>query len=340
MGCFDRLAMIAGMTTLRPGAPGRPKRPAPIACGRRSWLRRLASTTTAVAASSALPGCAFRHFPPIAYTPLLYSLRAPEAPGEVALFGGLHSGLSRFYPLPDRVEQAFAESRQLLIEVDLVAQAAAIRQATGPVALLPDGQTLEQVLSPGVLRMLHAHYALRPWDWEEVRRLQPWALTLLLPNADDVRLAASARDGLDHTLLARARAADKPVVELEAPADQIRALASGTFAEQEATLALRLEQLQAWDRTYTQIVHAWRTGDAGALAELKDRAYPPDGPLARLRERLFAQRDARWTREMTSVLEQPERSFALVGVLHLVGPDSLLLELSRQGIDVRPVRHE
>jgi hypothetical protein len=340
MACFDRLDIIAGMTTLLPSAPGRLARTAPIGCGRRNCLKHLASTTMAVAATSALPGCAFRHFPPIPYTPLLYSLRAPDAPGEITLFGGLHSGLSRFYPLPDRVEQAFAESRQLLIEVDLVAQTAAIRQATGPVALLPDGQTLEQVLSPGVLRMLHAHYALRPWDWEEVRRLQPWALTLLLPNADDVRLAASARDGLDHTLLARARAAGKPVVELEAPADQIRALASGTFAEQEATLALRLEQLQAWDRTYTQIVHAWRTGDAGALAELKDRAYPPDGPLAGLRERLFAQRDARWTREMTSVLEQPERSFALVGVLHLVGPDSLLLELSRQGIDVRPVRHD
>jgi len=248
------------------------------------------------------------------------------------LLGTVHAGLQRFYPLPDPVERAFAGARRLLVEIDVPAQAAAIRAAARDYALLPEGMTLDDLLQPETKRALRRAFHGRPWALRDVQRLQPWALALLLPNADDVVLDADPRDGVDLHLIRRARARGLPVIELEAPQAQLRAFAGGPLVEQEAALALRLAQRESWDRSFVLIVDAWRSGDLAALAVLKDHAYPPVGPLADLRRRLFAERDARIAARLADALEDPAPGFATVGALHLAGPDALQVELQRLGV--------
>ncbi|MFO0235211.1 MAG: TraB/GumN family protein [Burkholderiales bacterium] len=145
--------------------------------------------------------------------------------------------------------------------------------------------------------------------------------------ADAIRAA-----GVERHLIARTRARPIPVVELERADAQVRAFAGGTHDEQDAALAQRLAQREAHARSFGRIVDAWRVGNLDRLAELKDLAFPPQGRLAPLRRRLFAERDEGLADGLAAALDAPRTSMALVGVLHLAGPDSLQHALARRGI--------
>ncbi len=272
------------------------------------------------------------------YAPPLLALERPDAPGRIALLGTVHAGLPRFYPLPAPVERAFADATRLLVEVDADARAPTIRAVGAELGVLPDGVTLETVLKPATLRALRAAHRDRPWELHALRRLQPWALALLLPDLDDERMGTDARDGLERHLIGRARARGLPVIELERADAQVRAFAGGTPDEQDAALALRLARRAAHARTFRRIVDAWRTGDLEALAALKDEAFPAEGPLADLRRRLFAERDEAIADGLRTALEAPGAAMALVGALHLAGPDALQHALARRGVSVTAAR--
>jgi uncharacterized protein YbaP (TraB family) len=168
-------------------------------------------------------------------------------------------------------------------------------------------------------------------------RLQPWAIALLLPNADDVNMLVDGGDGIETHLIERSRRRGLPVIELESPAAQIAAFAGGSAEEQDAMLALRLAQRSSWDRTYSEIVDAWRLGDLTALAALKDRAFPASGSSAALRQRLFTERDQAIAIRLRDELDTPAPGLAVIGVLHLAGPDAITGILSTLGVTVGPV---
>jgi uncharacterized protein YbaP (TraB family) len=166
--------------------------------------------------------------------------------------------------------------------------------------------------------------------------LRPWAMALLLPNADDVSMLVDGGDGIDIHLIERSRRRGLPVVELESPTAQIAAFAGGSPEEEDAVLALRLAQRSSWDRTYSEIIDAWRRGDMTALAALKDRAFPASADMAGLRRRLFGERDQAMAVRLRDELDQPAPGLAVIGVLHLAGPDAITGILSTLGVTVSP----
>lgn len=316
----------------------RDARPAPstgvVAPGRRAILR-----SAAAAGASLFAGCAYRSLPGFDYAPPCLELSRDGQPGRLVLLASVHTGLARFYPLPEPIERAFARADRLLVEIDVAGRAPEIRAAAARYARLPDGATLREVLRPQTWDALRRAFHAQPWVLAERARLQPWAWALLLPDADDERLGADPRDGVDAHLIARARARGLEVVEMEAADIQVRAYAGGPLDEQDAALALRLAHREAQSRTYVRIVDAWRRGDLDALAALKDFAYPREGPLGALRERLFAERDERIADLLAAALARPGDAMAVVGAFHLVGPDALQHALDRRGVRVSPIAY-
>ena len=281
-------------------------------------------------------GCAYRSIPGWRYQPPMFSLSRTDAPGRITLLGSVHAGLPRFYPLPDPVEAAFDGAARLLVELDTRVQSDAIRSATAAAALLPDGATIDQVLPAPTMAALTLAFQADPEALRRLMRLRPWAMALLLPNADDVKMLADGGDGIETHLIERSRRRGLPVLELESPAAQIAAFAGGSPEEEAAGLALRLAQRSSWDRTYSEIVDAWRRGDLTALAALKDRAFPASGSSAALRRRLFTERDRSMAIRLRDELDTPAPGLAVIGVLHLAGPDAITGILSTLGVTVGP----
>jgi uncharacterized protein YbaP (TraB family) len=290
----------------------------------------------AAALGLSVAGCAYRSIPGWRYQPPMFELSRPDAPGRITLLGSVHAGLRRFYPLPEPVEAAFHGATRLLVELDARAQSDAIRSATSASALLPDGTTIDQVLRAPTMAALTRALQADPWALRRLMHLRPWAMALLLPNADDVSMLVDGGDGIDIHLIERSRRRGLPVVELESPTAQIAAFAGGSPEEEDAVLALRLAQRSSWDRTYSEIIDAWRRGDMTALAALKDRAFPASADMAGLRRRLFGERDQAMAVRLRDELDQPAPGLAVIGVLHLAGPDAITGILSTLGVTVSP----
>lgn len=290
----------------------------------------------AAALGLSVAGCAYRNIPGWRYQPPMLELSRPDAPGRITLLGSVHAGLRRFYPLPEPVEAAFHGATRLLVELDARAQSGAIRSATSASALLPDGATIDQVLRAPTMAALTRALQADPWALRRLMHLRPWAMALLLPNADDVSMLVDGGDGIDIHLIERSRRRGLPVVELESPTAQIAAFAGGSPEEEDAVLALRLAQRSSWDRTYSEIIDAWRRGDMTALAALKDRAFPASADMAGLRRRLFGERDQAMAVRLRDELDQPAPGLAVIGVLHLAGPDAITGILSTLGVTVSP----
>ncbi len=292
----------------------------------------------------ALAGCAYRNVPFQAYAPALYEiLPADSAGGRAWLFGAIHTGLSRFYPLPDAVEQAWARSDRLACELDAQARHDELRAAFAGRTRLPEGMTLDALVDAEVLNGIRSRLGYQGRrEWDQRLRLQPWALSMLLTSADDQRLGTDATQSLDNFFLRRARDTGRPVLELERIEEQVEAFSGGSLSEQAFALTERYRRLSARERTLYDVVEAWRKGDDAALATVKQRAF---GPAPReeqsnpLRARMFGERDDRMADRLVETIRTGGTVFALVGAFHLVGEDSLQKRLAERGMIVRRVAY-
>ena len=301
--------------------------------------RRATRALMALAASASLPGCAWRSLPFADYQPALYRVRADSAPAQAWLFGSIHIGLARFYPLPDAIEQAWQSSRRLACEINTTRNWDRLREAFRTRALLPEGQSLDHFIDEPTLTALRHHFGMGSFEWQSRLRLRPWALSMMLTSEDDNRMAAQPGFGLDAHFLSRARELQRPVIELEELDEQIEALTGGSDTEQAAQLADRFQRIRQWDRPLSHIVDAWRRGDDSRLATLKAHSFGDGERLLGLRRRMFGERDERMARRLLQAMQSPGEIFALVGALHLVGDDSLPQALRALGARVERLRY-
>jgi uncharacterized protein len=300
---------------------------------RRYFVQRSASTSALAIALGVSQGCAFNRSPFVQYQPLLYEIRPNESSrsseGSAYLFGAIHLGLGRFYPLPDFVEQAWRRSDCLAVELDIAARFESLREAFSKRVLLAEGESLDDLLDPAEIQKIKNLMRFDHQDWSRLRRLQPWALSLNLFNRIEAIAGPRASLGIDMFFLRRAKAQTVKIAELEDPQDQVEAFAGGSRAEQLEQLRARLQQVANYQRGTELIINAWRQGDAAALAELKREAFGDTQRLSSLHQRMNVARDRKMARAMNDLIQQGRKIFAVVGAFHLVGPDSLIEVLRR-----------
>lgn len=302
--------------------------------------RRRLMLTAAGAAAVTVSGCSalpYRDAPFTRYTPLAYRAQAPGG-ATLTLFGTLHVGLARFYPLPNPIEDSYRSARTLAVEIDTAARWDELVDGFAGAVQLRDGLTLDQLLGPEHTRELRSHFTIDDQDWTRLRRMQPWwVANFRLNTLADRSIGTRGEDGAERYFLRRGRADGKNLIELESPRDQIRGFSGGSLSEQ-------TEQLITWYRSIRQdgggmrrLIDAWRRGDAQRIETLKSLAWGDRANLATLRQRFFTERDWRMARRLVreaGALSPGESLFAAVGAFHLTGEDGIPARLRQLGLRV------
>ena len=253
--------------------------------------------------------------------PLQFELR--DADSRVTLYGSIHVLAPASEPLSPLADSALAAAEVVVLEVD-TDDPAAVADAFQRYAVYPAGQTLADALSKEQLGKLTAY--ARQVGLEPVEALfsvRPWAVELMLPAPGPP--ATLWQPGVDAAVLARARADSLEILTLETVAEQVAAFAGAPEAEQVASLmaAVRLQGRGTIDRS--GLVEAWAQGDEAALA-----AVAAEMPPSVLRDR-----NAAWVPQIEALLARDgEDAFVVVGVGHLVGPDSVVAMLRARGYAV------
>lgn len=266
---------------------------------------------------------------PAAAEPPLWTVR--DADSTIVLFGSVHVLPADLDWRPDALDAALAKADDLWFETPVddanAAEATQVAQARG---FLPTGRSLSALLSPkgrDRLDRICGRLGISPAG---VDRLAPWYADVTLGIVTLMRQGATVTSGVERTLAdAAPRAARR---SFETSTQQIAFFADAPLADQLASLEDTLKQLDEDPAFYDRLIDAWAQGDAKAIEDLG--LTPMKRVSVWLYDQLIVQRNRRWVETITERMNGSGDTVIVVGVGHLVGPDSVPALLRARGFRV------
>ncbi len=253
---------------------------------------------------------------------------------ELWLLGSVHYLREQDHPLPDVIEQLYARTDALVMEIDLDdLDPASIQTQFMLAALLPPSSSLSSVIDAEVYRLAATTAGSLGLDIAALERVKPWLVALTLMDLGMARLGFRSEQGLEQYLLSRARTDRKPIYGLETVTDQIRVFDALAPAEQEALLEQTLSELDSAGQEMDELLAAWRDGSLAALTEKLSASF---ADFPGLYEALVIDRNQKWLPELERLATQPGRHLVVVGALHLVGDNNVVDLLRERGLPVEP----
>jgi uncharacterized protein YbaP (TraB family) len=293
--------------------------------------RRLARGATA-AVLAALQGLAFAQ---TGSTPLIWEVRSPT--NTVYLFGTIHVGARKMYPLSSAVEQAYAAAHVLALEADPTDQAAAVAAVQRSTYTPPDN--LANHVSPMLMEDVKKTLPAVGLPIEYARAMRPDLLAMTIAMMEIGRHGYDANLGLDMHFARLAKRDGKRIVELESIAGQIDLLGSFSPELQEAMLRTTVDSVRDGSLTTDthELVSAWSAGDSARLMDQVDKEVDglPEKAAAEMRERLYDVRNREMAGKVIAMLAGADPTFIAVGAGHLLGDTGIVELLRRKGYAIR-----
>jgi uncharacterized protein YbaP (TraB family) len=268
-------------------------------------------------------------------TPLLYEVKSANT--TVYLFGTIHVGARKLYPLSPQSQEAFARSAVLALEADPTDQGALMAAMSSGLYRPPDN--LRAHVSPALFQRLENVLPRVGLPIEYAQGMKPYLLAMTVAMIEVQRQGYDAGMGLDVHFARLAKADAKPVVELESMAEQIELFAGLPMEVQEGMLQLALDGIE--DGTMAQeleaLMAAWAAGDAEAIHASTKRELDglPQPVAAMLYERVYDGRNRRMAAKIEAFLASGQVHFVAVGAGHLTGESGLPVLLREKGFSVR-----
>jgi uncharacterized protein YbaP (TraB family) len=254
----------------------------------------------------------------------------------VYLYGTIHAGRKEWFPLPEVVEQAFAESKVLAVEAD-VTNIEAMGKSISAMAYAPPDE-LSKHVPPEDYERFKVQIARMGITEASTRRMKPFAAASILMFTEWERAGYSPQFGIDAYLISKAKAMRKRVVELEGVEAQSALMDSLTEEEHRVSFAGMLKAVEdgVIESQLDGMVKAWQSGDAFLMLELS-RRYNEKIPGAREMEEKFiwSRHDAMLAKVEGYLNKSIEKHFVAVGSLHLAGKRGLVELLKAKGYVVK-----
>ncbi|MGH6610175.1 MAG: TraB/GumN family protein [Burkholderiaceae bacterium] len=247
------------------------------------------------------------------------------------LLGTVHFWKQQWLPLNAPIEQAFANSKTLAVEADVEKMDAA---AVAGRMMLPGAETLASRLDGALYSQVKAEAEKIGIPEAAVNKFKPWAVMMVFAATKVQQLGYAPDAGIDLHLIKKAKAAGKPVVELESAEQQLQMLDSLTARTQSGLLAEYFASSERTPQVVEAIIGAWKRGDADALFALNRKGFSDDEVKREFEDKFLYQRDLAMTRKIEDLMRQPGPHFIAVGALHLVGPRSIIEQLKAKGYKV------
>ncbi|WP_211463829.1 TraB/GumN family protein [Collimonas silvisoli] len=252
------------------------------------------------------------------------------------VFGTIHVGRADFYPFDDKVLQALQQSSSIALEIDPgnTQGLAALMTKYGVYA---DGKSLAQELPSPLQQQLNPlleKYGLTP---AAVTNMKPWLLATVLGIGEYTHQGYLPQYGVDTTLAAFAKSHGKPLIELETAEQQVSLLGKLTSAEQIQFLQDSIDEIQdpAKAQRSLQMIALWRNGDVDGMAAMLAELTSDDTFTGKFVQRaLLDQRNPGLADGIARLTRSTPHAFVGIGMLHLVGKNSVLAILRQRGYTV------
>jgi len=248
----------------------------------------------------------------------------------VFLLGSIHVLRPGDYPLSPAVMQAYASSKSLVMEINLADMDLEQLQAEMLAsAMLPEGKSLPAVLGPK--RYSRAESLARDVGVELATfdQFAPWFAAEAISQLQLLQLGFQPTSGVEMYFLERARSDGKSIAGLETVHDQIALFEGLSMDAQAEYLVSSLEQAHELPKQVDDMVHAWQRGDT---AWFDDQLKSELGRDPVLYQSVLAARNRKWIPKIEALLNDDKNYLVIVGTGHLVGRNSVIEMLKKDGV--------
>ncbi len=252
--------------------------------------------------------------------------------GTLFLLGTVHLLKPGTHAVSPAAEAAFQQADTILLELDLdEGNSPESRQVFARKAML-QGETLQDKVSSETFALAKQKTEAMGLPFERLRSLKPWSFSLTLALFKLQTLGFDPRHGVDRYYFDKGKQAGKEIRALETVEYQLDRFDGMSDRLQEEFLLQTLEDLDEMEEEIEELVQAWSRGEAKVLAESMQESFKDYPGLYR---RLIVERNKNWLLEIDPILDRPGTTLLVVGALHLVGPESVVALLEKQGYTVK-----
>jgi uncharacterized protein YbaP (TraB family) len=256
------------------------------------------------------------------------------------LFGTLHVGVPAIYPLESRVAYALAGASTLALEIDPDQPQRERLRALRAHGMLDAGSPGYDALDPERQALLDRLIAQGGLDAASVKRFKPVLLATLLTLAEYTKQGYRSELSSEAWLARTARANGARVLELESLDRQLAALDGLAEADRwrflDETMAAIASGAQRADAR--AVVQAWSGADREALDRIAARCELDASVSGAFVTRvLLKERNVGLADGLLQLLRQERQTFGAVGVLHLLGNNSVPALLRERGASVERI---
>lgn len=249
--------------------------------------------------------------------------KATKGNQQLMLIGTIHLGQTSMYPLPSPLEQFMTQSDGLILEADVNETPPKINFSRA--TLTVDILTLEQ-------RKKLEHIAKKlKLDATALLHFPPWLTAISIENQAFQTLGYDASLGVDSVLADQAQALKLPLLTFETIAQQLNMLQNLP----EDGKSLLIDSLESWHEEkglYQCIIQRWQDGDKNGLLTLLSLEEWDE----KTSQSLLYSRNQIWNDKIQDpTFLSPEGHYVIaVGTLHLIGKNSLIEHLEKDGYHI------
>jgi uncharacterized protein len=248
------------------------------------------------------------------------------------ILGSIHLLKKETYPLKKSIEDAFEQTKKLVLEIDLgSANLQKLQQLMLQKSISTDGTMLDQSVSNETYQAVAKRAKELGIDIRVLSPFKPWVIAMTMAAIKLQQLGFDPSLGVDRHLAERAKQTDKPTAGLETAEFQLDLFDRFSAKEQELLLRQSMDEMDHVERNVTAIVQAWKSGDVGAVERhllVGMRDYPE------IHRKVIDERNQRWLPQIENLLSGGENALIVVGAAHLVGKNGIIELLKDRGYRV------
>lgn len=260
---------------------------------------------------------------------LMWKATSPTA--TVYLLGSIHLASKSIYPLPAAVEEAFASSKVLGVEINMKeTDPLAMAQRLQPHMIYPQGDQLSKHLSKETSDALDEFCAKYSLPRQALERLRPWAVAMMVSVLPLQKAGADPQHGIDMHFMDAIKPPQR-IDAFETVDFQISLFTSLSEQEQVDMLVAALKQSDKM----RQLENAFFAADVPAIEKGLN-----DGLSQRLMKRMIDDRNITMAAKIDEYLKGKEPVFVVVGAAHLIGEKGVVKILQDKNYKVEQITAE
>ncbi len=313
----------------------------------KTWFKMLASTCAVIpfAQCAVLPGSnvASAAEPVAAIAPAATLTDADpalwvvkDADTTIYLFGTVHvlkPGLGWF---DEAVKTAFDKSDEMMLELVMPEDQAAVAKTMMPLAMDTTGKTIPSRLTADELKAYQAAMVSVGVPANAFDSFEPWFPAMTLSVLPLTKLGYDPEQGAEKLLTKFAKDSSKPVSGLETLEEQLGFFDKLPETQQVAFLNSVVRDMDKLGPMLDKMVVLWANGDPDGLAVVMNESMAATPELATM---LLYDRNQRWADQIKTRMDKPGTVFIAVGAGHLAGEKSVQDYLKARGLTATRVKY-